>query len=169
MITLSAEPEWVLMLWNWDKGSMQARIELNIPDSGIDLGSYMVSMQNINTENICVVTGPDTYLYLKIAHDYSNFDKYHSQLAKPELKFSTHFTCHTWTREVNPRLIVCTKAGEILICNSTGELNSRLQSSPFGKQIFTILPYGDGFIAAGENGTIWTYQVNLDSGVFFSP
>ena len=57
---------------------MMARIELNIPDNQLDPSSYMCTMQNINTENVCVVTGPDLYLFLKIADDQQSFEKFHS-------------------------------------------------------------------------------------------
>ena len=48
---------------------MLARIELNIADAQLDPLSFVVSMQNVATENVCVVTGPDTYLYLKLSED----------------------------------------------------------------------------------------------------
>ena len=82
---------------------------------------------------------------------------------------STYYTCHTWTKEVTPRLLVCTNDGDILLCNSTGEFNTRIHSSPFGKRIDCIISYGEGIIVAGEDGHIWPYKVSYESGVFFEP
>ena len=57
---------------------MLARIELNIADAALDPFAFMVTMQNVSTENVCVVTGPDTYLFLKLSEDFQSFEKFHS-------------------------------------------------------------------------------------------
>ena len=52
---------------------MLARIDLNVVDNNIDPLNFMCSMQNIptsnGTENIAVVTGPNTYMFLTLPED----------------------------------------------------------------------------------------------------
>ena len=46
---------------------MLTKLSLNVPqDSQFDLNTFTVTMQNVNTENICVVTGPDMFKYLNL-------------------------------------------------------------------------------------------------------
>ena len=98
-----------------------AKISLNIIDATIDLASYFVSMQNVNTESICVVTGPGLFMYLKVTEDGQTFETRHSALLPEEDQISKHYTCHAWTKEHSPRLVICTADGDILLCQSTGQ------------------------------------------------
>ena len=152
---------------------MMARIELNaIPESYLEdeemrRFAYQCSMQNVNTENVCVVTGPETYLFLKLSEDFQSFEKFHTQLLPPDGELSTNYTCHTWTKEHTPRLVVATDEGDILLCNSTGEFFTRIESSPYKQMIDCVISYSHGLIFGGENGTIWPYEVTTNEGEYF--
>ena len=81
---------------------MYAKFDLNPPqESFFDSNCFQVSMQNLNTENICVVTGPNTFYYLKVAEDNLGFETRNALTAEQAESGDETFlyTCHTRTKE----------------------------------------------------------------------
>lgn len=70
--------------------------------------------------NAVVVTGTNVYKYYKI-NNGNEFIADHTQLNLKDGRISTAYSCHTWMQDTG-RLIVCTENGEILLCETSGEL-----------------------------------------------
>ena len=73
------------------------------------------------------MTGPNAYYYMKVTED-KGFEQRHA-LTNDEIEQDggTMFTCHTWTKEHSPRLIVCNEIGEIILYRPTGEVQTKLR------------------------------------------
>jgi hypothetical protein len=101
------------------------------------------------------VTGNNIYKFYKIKD--SGIQAQHQNMAKKDVKISTHYTCHAWMQD--EKIIVCTDQGEIMLLESSGEFKLMLTDSPGeGFYIETIVAYGKGFIIAGMNGQIIIYE-----------
>jgi len=77
IITLTGPPDWILILWDWEKLKIIAKINIGItgiPASMIQKGeevpefSFQISF-NPHEVNYVVVTGTDTYKYYKIENN----------------------------------------------------------------------------------------------------
>lgn len=77
----------------------------------------------------------------------------HQSLNKKEAHISNNYTCHCWLPE--GRFLVCTDAGDIMLCEPNGDYKLLLLDSPGeGFHIETIRTYTKGFIIAGDKGQI---------------
>lgn len=156
LITLTGEPDWQVIFWEWNSLKIQAMCPIGVtgPTSGI----CQVSYSPHNPDNF-VVTGHDTYKFFEL--DGENIEAKHSQLNKKDPDLSTEYTCHTWTSD--GLLLVCTAAGEIIVCESTGEYKCVVPDSPLqGFRIECIAGFVKGFIVAGDNGQIFIYEKTED-------
>ena len=122
-------------------------------------------MQNVNTENICVVTGPDMFKYLNLGDNGQTFEERMDKL-ESGMELSTNYTCHTWTKEAQPRLIICTEEGDILICMASGEFQGVVKNSP-GEHIHTVIAYSHGLILGCDFGRIYPYEVTTTEGQYY--
>ena len=104
-----------------------------------------------------VVTGPNTYRFMKLQHGLDEFQVISTLLRPPKETTSTDYSCHAWTRDM--KLVVCTAAGDVMLVNRSGEFLMYLPESPEGKQIDSITIYSQGFILGGSFGYIWTFAV----------
>ena len=78
-------------------------------------------------------------------------------MKKDQEKYSKDYTCHVWTSEA---LLVCTKAGEIMYCDSNCDFKFMIQDSPgpnFSIQSIVQLKNED-FILADDNGMFLYYE-----------
>lgn len=121
--------------------------------------NWQISVQKVITSMVIVVTGPSTFRYIKVDHEFKNMSTVHSQLHTGGRidDFTTNYTCHAWTRD-SGRLVVGTEGGDILLCSANGEFETYLPRSPVGNAIQTVIPYGRGIIFAGEDGQIWPFE-----------
>lgn len=123
LITLSGEPDWTLMFWKWDKLKVQAAISVTV--MGPMDGHLQCTFNPIDPYCI-VVTGGGLYKYFRV--NDTEIEPSHTQLNNKDDELSSEFTCHCWSND--GRIIVCTAKGEIMLCESTGEFNSFIPTSP---------------------------------------
>jgi hypothetical protein len=64
LITLTGEPDWCILFWQWDKIKILAQI--NIGMSGTLQSNCFSCSFNPHDHNSVVVTGPNVYKYYKI-------------------------------------------------------------------------------------------------------
>lgn len=104
-----------------------------------------------NTDHtVVLITGPSTYRFYKIQENQS-LKQMATQLSKKEAHISSYYSCHCWLPE--GKFLIGTDQGEILLCESSGELKMDLKESPGeGFYIQTIRAYSKGFIIAGDKG-----------------
>ena len=99
--------------------------------------------------NIVLVTGNNIFKYHKLQD--SDLKVVHQSLNKKEAHISNNYTCHCWLPE--GKFLVCTDAGDIMLCDVNGEYKLLLLDSPGeGFHIETIRTYTKGFIIAGDKG-----------------
>lgn len=160
LLTLTGEPDYTLILWKWDASKIQAMI--NIGFSNPQGTPHFQCSFNPFEQNSVVVTGPNTYKYLKIQDtefviDHSQLNNYDrgGYIGKEESKESG-FACHAWMQDT-ARLIVCTLQGEILICENSGEFYAFIEKDD-RQQIKCIVPYNRGFVVGWSNGLFTAYE-----------
>jgi len=81
LITLCGEPDYCLILWQWDQFKILARINLNVPEPCNPNIPFNLSFPNSHTELQCVVTGPRCFRFYEINGDLKNFETKHTQLS----------------------------------------------------------------------------------------
>ena len=156
LITLSGEPDWTLMFWNWNKLKMIASISVSV--IGPSTGYLQWSFNPIDPYWV-VVTGGGLYKYFKIKD--SEIEPDHTQLNKKPDDISSEYSWHWWSND--GRIIVCTSRGEIILWESSGEFNSFIPTSPVGEwNIASISPFARGFIVGGEEGQFFVYEKTED-------
>ncbi len=66
LYTLNGEPDWCIIVWNWDKLSELKKINLNYDDKQL-LGNWQMTNSKDETTNVYIcVTGPNCYRYYQI-------------------------------------------------------------------------------------------------------
>lgn len=160
MITLTGEPDWTLIFWEWEKMKILATINIGL--TGISPNPYSFKCSfNMFDQNAIVVSGHGIFKYYKIREQNSEFVADHTQVNSKDRNISTHYSCHTWMMDTG-RLVLCTENGEILILDSNGEYKAFAQDSPVGVKLRCVVPYNKGFIVGGENGEVFVYETNND-------
>ena len=162
IITLTGQPDWKLILWNWERSKM-----ISVADIG-QQGPITVQPQNFQvsfnpppwdrTSSSVLVTGPqNTFVYLKHKQEESKsfFTQDHSQINNLEegRNISTNFTCHQWSLETG-MILVCTDNGEMILCANNGEYKSYILESPLSQTISAAYSFSTGFLVAVENSFI---------------
>lgn len=111
------------MLWDWEKSRLLSTcsVGLNIPKE-MKPRVFQISFSSFDYEgNSILLTGPcNTFKYLKKDVD-NNLVTEHTQMNNMHqgVKVSTNFTCHAWSKSTGD-ILVCTDAGEMIICETTG-------------------------------------------------
>ena len=123
MLTLGGEPDWVLVLWQWDKNKCIAFQNVSI---GPNNYCTQCSFNNLDS-NSMLVTGNGVYKYYKLK-DNGLKPEPHTLNNKKESHISSNYTCHVWLTE--GKILVCTDQGEIMLCESNGEYKILLQITP---------------------------------------
>ena len=69
-MTLCGEPDWCLLFWQWDMFKVLFKIDIGAVDLGamghLNKKHFQCSVSMLSTELYGVVTGPNTYKFLKI-------------------------------------------------------------------------------------------------------
>ena len=102
IITLTGAPDWLLLLWDWDKLKVISKINIGItgiPASmnqkdGNELDVNFQISFNPHEVNYIVVTGPDTYKYYK--YEDGAFEADHTQVNNKDKDLTTKYSCHAW-------------------------------------------------------------------------
>lgn len=85
-MTLSGEPDWCLLFWQWDFCKILARYDLNIMEGlgkqveSLNTMTFQCSLQSASFDLCAVVTGPNIFKFFKMAGDMSEFELQHSQI-----------------------------------------------------------------------------------------
>jgi len=114
LITLSGSPDWVLVLWQWDKGKCVSHQNVAIKDPKFSATQCSFSILDSNS---MLVTGNGVYKFFKLKDNGLKQEPH--QVTKKEKQISENFTCHTWLPD--GRIIICTDSGELILCESNGE------------------------------------------------
>jgi len=77
LVTLSGEGDWCAILWQWDQFKMLAKIDLNVIDP-VESLTFQISLTLISSDMICVVTGSNTYKFMKMEENLRSFKEMHS-------------------------------------------------------------------------------------------
>lgn len=165
LLTLTGEPDWSLILWKWDSSKIQAMINISFTTPQGSIASQLPFQCSFNPfdQNAVVVTGPNTYKYLKVQDNEFVID--HSQLNNVERSsiaggsdFNS-FTCHTWMQDT-ARLVVCTERGEILVCENSGEFYTFVERDDRQRdhRIKSIVPYNRGFVIGWSSGLFQAFE-----------
>jgi len=132
---------------------------------------WQCSMQNLSTDLLALVTGPDTYRMVKVDDNFAGATVMQTSIDTSKIEcdvepipgvgtqISTNYTCHCWALD-SQQPIVCTDMGDMLLLDFNGAFKAYLPESPRGFQIDSIFPFMRGIIVAGENGWIWTFEQN---------
>ena len=100
LITLVGENDWCAILWQWDQFKMLAKIDLNVVDPHYEISTFQISLAQIMSDMVCVVTGTSTYKYMKIEDNFRNIREMHSQLMPHGRDdISQNYTSHAWAKD----------------------------------------------------------------------
>lgn len=110
------------------------------------------------SDMVCVVTGSQTYKYMKLEENFRSFRSMHTQLfPRGRDDVSSEYTCHAWAKD-KVQLVITTAEGDILICAMSGEFLIYVPDSPRGVRIDCVLPYSGGLILGCVEGRIHIYE-----------
>jgi hypothetical protein len=139
---------------------MMATIEIGITTAPLtSMNCFKISFNMFEQKEFkLVVTGPNVYKYYKLTQDFNDFQVDHTQVNNSDRPISKTYSCHAWMQDTG-RLIVCTEQGEIMLMEANGEFLAFITESPMDNfNIRCIAPFSRGFLIAGDNGTIHTYE-----------
>ncbi|XP_030585789.1 cilia- and flagella-associated protein 57 [Archocentrus centrarchus] len=163
---LTGGPEWMLVLWLWEKHKVLATVKTTNPNNPVT----QVSFNPYNNTQLCV-TGTGVFKLFR----YSEGSLKQSSFAKVE---SINFLCHTWMSE--QRVIAGTDTGRLLVFES-GDLRREISMTsvqgqsdrqvevkkikdtgvdegPSVLSITAILPYSKGFACSRGPGIVCLFE-----------
>ena len=157
LITLTGAPDWRLVLWKWEKMTVEASIQVHpvAPEGGLAHCTF-----SPHDPGIVVVSGGGLYKYFVIKD--KKIQEFHSSMnEKQDNPVGDRFSCHCWTSD--GRLVVCTRDGEIIVCHDNGEFKLVLSDSPGADvEINTCTPFSRGLVLGGTKGEILVYEKTDD-------
>ena len=141
-------------------------------NAALDRCMYQCSVSMLSQDLFGVVTGPNKYLFMKIADNFQHAEVSLSDLdTRSNLTYepppvhgisgiSTNYTCHAWTLDTG-RLVVGTDMGDILLMDYEGQFLQYLVDSPRGHCIDSMFAYNRGLIVGAKPGWLWTYEAQM--------
>ena len=81
---------------------MLARIKLNVVSPDLDPKSFTISMMGSSSGLRVVVTGEQTYRFMKVSQDLHTLEVLQDELAAEAPdghEVSKHYTVHSWTKD----------------------------------------------------------------------
>lgn len=155
VVTQGGPPEWMLVLWAWDKGRVNASVRVSSVTGSV---INEISFNPQDSSQVCVV-GDGIFKFFRLQD--ATLKAVPNQLSKLREAQNQNYTCHAWI--LNERLILCTEAGELLLFDNGGEFKQTLQCSPNQpRSLLCIAPYAKGFITGGEHGMIRVFDTSED-------
>ncbi|XP_039468370.1 cilia- and flagella-associated protein 57 isoform X1 [Oreochromis aureus] len=172
LIGLTEGPEWMLILWLWEKHKLLATLKTTNTNNPVT----QVSFNPYNNTQLCV-SGTGVFKLFR----YSEGALKQSSVAKVE---SINFLCHTWMSE--HRVIAGTDTGRLLVFES-GDLrreismtsvqgqsarqvevkkikDANVDEGPSVPSITAILSYSKGFACSRGPGTVFLFEQTDESG-----
>uniref|UniRef100_A0A3Q4MYG6 Cilia and flagella associated protein 57 n=1 Tax=Neolamprologus brichardi TaxID=32507 RepID=A0A3Q4MYG6_NEOBR len=169
LIGLTGSPEWMLILWLWEKHKLLATLKTTNTNNPVT----QVSFNPYNNTQLCV-SGTGVFKLFR----YSEGALKPSSVAKVE---SINFLCHTWMSE--HRVIAGTDTGRLLVFES-GDLrreismtcvqgqqlevkkikDANVNEGPSVPSITAILSYSKGFACSRGPGTVFLFVQTDENG-----
>ncbi|XP_063330906.1 cilia- and flagella-associated protein 57 isoform X3 [Pelmatolapia mariae] len=172
LIGLTGSPEWMLILWLWEKHKLLATLKTTNTNNPVT----QVSFNPYNNTQLCV-SGTGVFKLFR----YSEGALKPSSVAKVE---SINFLCHTWMSE--HRVIAGTDTGRLLVFES-GDLrrevsmtcvqgqsarqvevkkikDANVDEGPSVPSITAILSYSKGFACSRGPGTVFLFEQTDENG-----
>eukprot|EP00698_Gefionella_okellyi_P006107 TRINITY_DN15567_c0_g1_i1.p1 TRINITY_DN15567_c0_g1~~TRINITY_DN15567_c0_g1_i1.p1 ORF type:complete len:1180 (-),score=311.31 TRINITY_DN15567_c0_g1_i1:65-3577(-) len=142
------EPDWRLVIWNWEKMKVLATITLNVP-------MHQCSFNPGDPTVICA-TGDGIFRIYRFADNV--FKQVVGAVAKRDPQ---KYLSHEWLSD--ERLIVGTDNGDLLLFENN-EFKMALPQSPAdGNSIESFAGYSRGFVCAGDNGIVHLFEKTDDA------
>lgn len=151
IVTLSGEPDWLIMLWDCSKNRLLKSIPvgLNIPQA-VKPRVFQVSFNPNDFEgNTMLLTGPcNTFKYIRKDQD-NNLSIPLSEIHELDAgrKISNNYTCHAWSQSTG-HILVCTDGGEMIVCENSGVYKAFVLQAKVGPSIDAVLSLSNGFLVA---------------------
>nr|XP_004559934.1 cilia- and flagella-associated protein 57 isoform X1 [Maylandia zebra] len=172
LIGLTGSPEWMLILWLWEKHKLLATLKTTNTNNPVT----QVSFNPYSNTQLCV-SGTGVFKLFR----YSEGALKPSSVAKVE---SINFLCHTWVSE--HRVIAGTDTGRLLVFES-GDLrreismtcvqgqparqvevkkikDANVNEGPSVPSITAILSYSKGFACSRGPGTVFLFEQTDENG-----
>ena len=181
LITLTGEPDWSLLLWDWDKLKVMCKIgigitgvpfSINQKGGDTDAVSQFQCMYNLHDSTAVCVVGVDTFRFIRITAPAgmatAEFEEEHTGVNNADRELTTKYVCQAWMTD--GRLIVCTEVGEIFLCEENGSYMAYIPESPTDDnfKLEACVAFSRGFIVAGNengNGKFYAFEKCEDSKV----
>ena len=149
LLTLSGQPDFNLMCWNWSKAKLVA-------SAHVSSGGPMTrcSFSPIDPTMACV-SGKDYVKFFRITErDLRPVQDAHLE--------ANNFTSHTWLKVQEDNLVAGTDSGDLVLFRA-GEYVRHLPCSPGqDKPIYSLVATSQGFVAGSKNGTFMYFVVSAD-------
>ena len=142
---------------------MLAKIDLHVIDP-VESPTFQISLAHIMADMVCVVTGQNTYKFMKMEENLRSFKELHSQLRpRGRQVVSQQYTAHCWAKD-KIQLVIATATGDMIVCNMSGEfiICIQLNKPSYGMRIDALYPYSRGIIATGQDGYIWPFEASKE-------
>jgi hypothetical protein len=129
LVTLTGEPDWLIILWQWDKTKILASYSVGVQQPSAFMGNYQLSFNPYENCSV-VLSGPSIYKYYQVK-ELSEFVEQHHQLNNKDREVSTNYSCHQWMdQDGSLRLILCTAEGDIMALENSGDFQAYLTDCP---------------------------------------
>lgn len=162
LITQTAAPDWSLYYWSWEKSKIMAytRITANLPPTAT---VTQISFNPQDNSQICVIGNGIMKMY-----------RYADGVLKNYLTLKQdihHFISHAWLPD--EKLVAGNNKAELFLiqnCEILAEykLNENPNLDEASGNVYSILPYSKGFIAACGKGKAYLYEKIDDPKEFFA-
>eukprot|EP00286_Rhodomonas_abbreviata_P019738 CAMPEP_0181309260 /NCGR_PEP_ID=MMETSP1101-20121128/11919_1 /TAXON_ID=46948 /ORGANISM="Rhodomonas abbreviata, Strain Caron Lab Isolate" /LENGTH=1189 /DNA_ID=CAMNT_0023415733 /DNA_START=168 /DNA_END=3733 /DNA_ORIENTATION=- len=140
-------PDWVLMLWTWEKAKVVAAVKTAATPNSV---MYQCSFSPTDN-NFITVTGNGVFKQLKLVD--SNLKLLPNALNKREPQ---NYLCHAWLSE--ERVVVGTDTGDLLVVDGV-ELKAFIPRAPSdSSSIESVIGYSKGLVTGSDDGTISVYD-----------
>ncbi|KAI9217791.1 hypothetical protein BC828DRAFT_390267 [Blastocladiella britannica] len=160
LLTQSSDPDWLLQLWNWEKGKVYASIKLNYAPN-VKVSQVSFNPFDKTVPQLCVVGANIFRIY-----------RFTEGTLKPLTFQKTDHRnniAHTWLSA--ERIAVSTDEGKVLIYENAElriELTANLQQDGSNKphMLTTIRAGTNGFVAGSNNGMLQEWDRTDDSNLY---
>eukprot|EP01064_Diplonema_japonicum_P011612 TRINITY_DN1900_c3_g1_i2.p1 TRINITY_DN1900_c3_g1~~TRINITY_DN1900_c3_g1_i2.p1 ORF type:complete len:1214 (+),score=235.47 TRINITY_DN1900_c3_g1_i2:41-3643(+) len=162
LITQGGAPEWMLVLWTWDRSKA-----VSWTSTALDKAAASQDKSHISKVSICpkdptliCVTGNNVFRFFKMSE--GQLKPAVGGMGKREPQ---NYLSHAWLPPED-RLVVSTESGDLLLIENF-EFKCILQGSPSeGLSIDSLISYAKGFICGGDMGLVFLFERSDDKEVY---
>ena len=143
-----AAPDWVLVLWTWEKSKVLAMTKTtNQQGSPV----YQCAFNPFDN-NVVSCVGHNIFKLYRIVDGLLKVQP--SVLGKREPQ---NFTCHAWLPDEKENILVGTDSGELILVEN-GEVKASLVTTTEGNSIESLTGYSKGFVCGRDHGILSVYE-----------